>query len=104
MYEQYINTLSEDQKEIFLLFTKTLEASIPYQAIYSQIGSGKNHHINYEEDEELVKSLSEVIEKIKEIKNYDLRAWLNNIISEEPYVSNAKAKDLINKELEKFDF
>lgn len=104
LYEQYINTLSEDQKEIFLLFTKTLEASIPYQAIYSQIGSGKNHHINYEEDEELVKSLSEAIEKIKEIKNYDLRAWLNNIISEEPYVSNAKAKDLINKELEKFDF
>lgn len=103
LYEQFTNTLTEDQKKIFLLFSKSLEATIPYQAIYSQIGSGKNHNVTHEETDELVTNLNEAIRRIKEIESYDLKVWLNSIISEEPYASNDKAKNLIYKELEKYD-
>lgn len=97
LYKQLVNTLNKEQQRVFSVFTKTLSANIPFQAIYAQIGSGKE--ILTREDDNLVKNLKEILEDIKKNNLMDEKLWLRSLLSEEPYASNVTAIDFINKEI-----
>lgn len=99
IYQQFIRTLNVEQKGLFNILSKALAANIPFQTIYSQIGSGKESII--QENDEILKSLEEMLGKIRKTNIVDERLWLQSLLLEEPYASDIKTVEFINKELEK---
>lgn len=99
MYEQFSESLNKEQLELFMLLTKTLEANIPFQAIYSQISSGKKNSQESYEDDSLVKAFEETIFNLKKSGAINLQPFLKSMMDEEPYASNKKIIEMINKEL-----
>lgn len=97
IYSEFIKTLDDDQLRLFSILSKTLEMNVPYNAIYTKIGSGNKEIKN--ENYEVVEELLLQIEHLKKIKGYDVIAYLNDVRDEEPYSSNEKAQEIIQKEI-----
>lgn len=96
MYRQFMNTLNEEQKKMFLILSKALAVNVPFQAIYSQIGSGREY-VSHEDS--TLDTLKEALKSVKESNLIDVNLWLKSLLSEEPYASNKKVIEFINKEL-----
>lgn len=97
LYQQFLNTLNEEQQRIFSMYSKTLAANIPIQAIYSQIGSGRG----IIHDDNIMDDLKESLSDVRESTVINDKLWLRSLLSEEPYASNEKAIEFINKEMGK---
>lgn len=99
MYQQFYKSLNQDQQKFFNIFTKTVEASIPFQAIYSQISSGKKNTVEVYQQDSLLESVKETITTLKETGVIDIDQFLRSLLNEEPYSSNEAVIKLINREL-----
>lgn len=101
MYANFLSSLDEEQQKTFFILTNTLEANIPFQAIYSQIGSGKKNTTDIYNNDTFINKLIETIVLLRNNEKFNLEQWLRTIISEEPYASNKQAIEVINEELAK---
>ena len=99
MYQQFSESLDKEQQQLFSFLTKTLEASIPFQAIYSQVSSGKKNSYEVYAEDSLLQSVKETVMTLKESTVIDLEQFLRSLLNEEPYSSNDAVIKLINKEL-----
>lgn len=100
LYIQFVNNLDENQKRMFDIFSTSIAANIPYQAIYSQIGNGSKSNEIFYEDDSLISSLKETVDKLKLNSNFNTKAWLQSLVSENPYASNKEVIEFIKEELE----
>lgn len=96
-YIEFIKSLDKEQQRLFSILSKTIESNVPYNAIYTKVSSGNKEIKN--KNYKIVEELLITIEQVKNIKNFDLNAWLNVIKDEEPYSSHIEAQDIIRKEI-----
>lgn len=97
VYSEFIKSLDKEQRKMFSILSKTIESNVPYNAIYTKVGSGKKEIVN--EKYEIAEELLFAIEQAKSIESFDIVSWLNVIKSEEPYASNKEAQSIIIKEI-----
>lgn len=97
VYSEFIKTLDKEQQRLFSVLSKTIESNVPYNAIYTKVGSGNKEIKN--ENYKIVEELLITIEQVKNIENFDLNAWLNVIKDEEPYSSHIESQEIIRKEI-----
>lgn len=92
----FYNSLDENQKKLFKLYSNSVVETIPYNNIYSQVSSG--YEQTNIDDEQLLNEVMDIFSNFTASSNQSLKKLAKTLLLEEIYNSNKKVFDyLVNQ-------
>jgi hypothetical protein len=98
LFKQLAFHMDDDQYRMLKMYAEALAMNIPYAMIYAQIADGKKDVTSI--DDEKISQLKQSIEEIKNHPAIDVHEILKSMLFIEPYKSDEKAVEVINRALE----
>ena len=96
LYNLFYNSLDENQKKLFKLYSNSVVETIPYNNIYSQVSSG--YEQTNIDDEQLLNEVMDIFSNFTASSNQSLKKLAKTLLLEEIYNSNKKVFDyLVNQ-------